>query len=211
MAHLELPVRDSLAFLQERATLFRRLLAASAGLNVLFAVSLAWLAQRPALQPYVIATDSWGVVRTLEPLEALDSADERVVRAQIRHVLQLLRSWTADTTFLTWLHQDAALYLADDVRDYVEATLPKPRIGDLQRDVSIVTILRQDPRVYTATWEETLYRRGRPPEVSEWSAVLTLGSPRPMTETTYLQNPLGLWITQLDWSLRATSAEGDPR
>jgi len=210
MARLQLPVRDSLLFVRERATLYRRLLLASAGLNLLFAAALAVLAHRPALQPYVIATDSWGVVRTLEPLEALEAADERVVRAQIRHVVQLLRSWTADTTFLTWLHEDAALYLADEVRDYVEATLPKPRLGDLQRDVSIVSILRQGTSVYAVTWEETLYRRGRAPEVSEWSAVLTLGEPRPMTETTYLQNPLGLWITHLDWSLRATS-EGDPR
>jgi len=210
MARLHLPVRESLGFVRERATLFRRLLAASATLNLVFGVALALLAHRPALQPYVIATDSWGVVRTLEPLEALDAADERVIRAQIRHVVQILRSWTADTTFLQWLHEDAALYLADDVRAYVEATLPKPRIGDLQRDVSIVSILRQDPKVYAVTWEETLYRRGRAPEVSEWSAVLALGEPRPMTETTYLQNPLGLHITHLDWSLRATS-EGDAR
>lgn len=209
MPELTLNVRDSLAFLRERATLFRRLLAASAALNVVFAVTMTVLAQRPALQPYVIATDSWGVVRTLEPLEALDAADERVIRAQLRHVVQLLRSWTADTTFLTWLHEDAALFLADDVRDYVEATLPTPKIGDLQRDVSIISILRQGPRVYTVSWEETLYRRGRAPDVSEWSAVLTLGEPRPMTETTYLQNPLGLQITHLDWSLRATS-EGEP-
>lgn len=209
MPELQLHVRDSLAFLRERATLFRRLLAASATLNVVLAGAMTVLAQRPALQPYVIATDSWGVVRTLEPLEALDAADERVIRAQLRHVVQLLRSWTADTTFLTWLHEDAALFLAADVRDYVEATLPTPRIGDLQRDVSIIAILRQGPRVYTVSWEETLYRRGRAPEVSEWSAVLTLGEPRPTTETTYLQNPLGLQITHLDWSLRATS-EGEP-
>lgn len=210
MSDLRLDLRDSLSFVQERATLYQRLLSASAGLNLLFAVALVVLAQRPALQPYVLATDSWGVVRTLEPLTALDVADERVIRAQIRHVLQLLRSWTEDTTFLRWLHEDAALYLADDVREYVEATLPKPQVGDLQRDVSILAILRQEPGVYTVTWEETLYRRGRAPSVSEWSAVLTLGEPRPMTETTYLQNPLGLHITHLDWSLRATS-EGDSR
>ncbi len=210
MSDLRLSLRDSLAFVGERGTLYRRLLLASAIVNLVLVVAVVLLAYRPALQPYVVATDSWGVVRTLEPLTALEAADERVVRAEIRRVIQLLRSWTSDTTFLRALHEDAALYLSEDVRAYVEATLPEPEIGDLQRDVSIISILRQDENVYTVTWEETLYRRGRSPGVSEWSAVLALGDPRPMTETTMWQNPLGLQISHLDWSLRASS-EGDDR
>ena len=127
MSDLRLDLRDSLSFVQERATLYQRLLSASAGLNVLFGVALLVLAQRPALQPYVLATDSWGVVRTLEPLTALDVADERVIRAQIRHVVQLLRSWTEDTTFLRWLPEDAALYLAADVASTSKPRFPNPR------------------------------------------------------------------------------------
>ncbi len=202
------PLSSVLNLYQERATLYRRLLVLATLLCVVLTVAMAVVGTRPRLLPYVLEIDERGVVRTLEPLTALDQTDERVMRAELVRVLQLLREWTHAAEFLESRHRAAAFYLAPGVRNYVEYSLPAPKPGQVQRAIDNITVLRRDDHVFILTWDENVLRTGGSAATSTWEAVVKLGPPTPTTERSYLKNPLGLVITSLDWSLRSDNSGG---
>ncbi len=209
MSEPRLTPDDSRRFLDERTALYRRLLAIAGVALVVALAVVAYLSSRPRYTPYVVAVDSWGIARTLEPLEDLAALDERVLRAEVRRVIQNLRTWTHDVQLLERLNREAAGYLTDEVRAYVEATLPEPGVNDLQREVTVRQILRLQPLVYTVSWDETTFHRGGAPDIESWDAVVRLSETAfPTDEKTLSINPLGLRIVHLDWSLRA-EAPGD--
>lgn len=190
--------------LEARASLYRRLLLYSVAVAGVLAATIGVLAFQPRYLPYVVAVDSWGVVRTIEPLEPLEATEERFIRAEVQRAVVNLRTWIDDPALLARLYEDASAYLSSEARAYVESTLPPPTPDLLSRQPQDLRILPRTESIFQVNWDEHVFRLGRAPEVERWEALVTLSPERStITESTYLINPFGLRIEKITWVRRS--------
>jgi len=190
--------------LEARASLYRRLLLYAVAVAGVLAGTIGVLAFQPRFIPYVVAVDSWGVVRTIEPLEPLEHTEERFIRAELQRAVVNLRTWIDDPALLARLYEDASAYLSAAARAYVESTLPPPTPDLVSRQPRDVRILPRTESIFQVNWDEHVYRLGRAPEIERWEALLTLSARRStITESSYLLNPFGLRIEKLSWVRRS--------
>lgn len=190
--------------LEARASLYRRLLLYAVAVAGVLAATIGVLAFQPRFIPYVVAVDSWGVVRTIEPLEPLKSTEERFIRAEIQRAVTNLRTWIDDPALLARLYEDASAFLSPEARAYVESTLPPPTPDLLSRQPRDMRILPRTEAIFQVNWDEHVYLLGRAPEIERWEALLTLSPERSaITESTYLINPFGLRIEKISWVRRS--------
>ncbi|SDF00780.1 type IV secretion system protein VirB5 [Rhodospira trueperi] len=103
------------------------------------------------------------------------------------------RNWLAAYDFVT---DRVALFLNEHARD----TDPFTRIGERSVSVQITSVVRASERSFQVAWTEQHFERGSPVATERWTAILTVTLRLPRTAEALRANPLGLFITAIDWS-----------
>jgi type IV secretion system protein TrbF len=180
------------------------LIATAVALAFSSALSLH-LAQKPRAVPYVIELDKAGeVTGLLQPLAVNQSKNEAVIRFELARFITDARSVLGDgTAEKAGLHRvydmargEAATILPTWYRDHSPFELASKETIHAGVD----SVLRAPSGAYEVRWTETTRNlNGDVLSTVHWRALLAvqLATPDPHY---MLSNPIGLYVTQIDWS-----------
>lgn len=164
-----------------------------------------YLATQSRVVPYVVAVDQLGQPVAFGPVEPLKSLDERLYRYLLSLWVFNTRSVVSDPEAQKALLFAAYAYTEGAgtgfLNDHFRAHSPFERAKSETVSIQVHAILRLGPTSWQVQWTES--RRhpllGSTTE-ERWQAVLETRLEPPARTDQLLANPVGLWITGVNWT-----------
>ena len=162
---------------------------------------------RSRVVPFVVAVDSLGRTVATGVAEQASAADPRVIRADLIDWVQSARSITSDPyaerRAIARVYDLVAVGSAAQnyLNDFYRNDSPFTRGQTQTVSVDVKSFAPISPTSYEIEWTETTRdQSGVVATKQEWKGVLTIAIAPPADETTARRNPLGVYITQINWS-----------
>lgn len=175
-------------------------LALSAGL----AGGLVWQGARGTIVPWVVEVDKLGEARVVAAAEAGYRPTDPQIAFHLARFIEHLRSVPADPIVLreNWLraYDFAAPAGATALNDYARTNDPFAKVGREQIGVDVSSVIRASPDSFRIAWTERRYTQGNLAGTERWSAIVTINVAPPRTPDAIRKNPLGVYVTALNWS-----------
>lgn len=160
-------------------------------------------------KPYAVTFNEVGKPIHFGPAEPLTQSDERLLRAELYEWISTVRTIYESRDLLNNQMNDAFALVSSNVSEQLNQYFsipendPRNLIDRWRRTVdvrSIIPIDNQQGR-WKIEWIETkLSKEGEPRERQAWEAFLTVKKQVPTTSEGITKNPLGIYITELNWS-----------
>jgi type IV secretion system protein VirB5 len=168
------------------------------------ASGLVWQSARGTITPWIVEVDKLGEARTVAPADADYSPTDPQIAFHLARFIEHVRRIPADPVVLRadWL---SAYDFANDtgaqaLNDYARANDPFAEVGKFQVAVDVSSVIRASKDSFRIAWTERRYQDGSLVETSRWSAILTVRVEPPRTPEAIRKNPLGLFVTAINWS-----------
>lgn len=199
--------RQSRAIASWKAVAFVLLLV-----NGLVTAGLFWLAQQSKVVPYVIEVDKLGQATAFGPAAELRHLDQRLYRYQLSLLIHHLRTVHPDAVSQRHSLQAAYAFLAEPattwVGNYFREHNPFSTNETVTAQVTSVLRLGQGDTAWQVQWYEDHYGLdGRKTGRAYFQGTLQIQIRPPKTTEVSLLNPLGLYVTQIDWFQTPTNAQ----
>ncbi|CAL4869874.1 hypothetical protein MMA231_04166 (plasmid) [Asticcacaulis sp. MM231] len=175
-------------------------LVLSAGL----ATALTWQSTRGTIVPWVVQVDAVGQTQTVAPAKVDYKPTDPQIAYQLSTFISDVRSISADPVIVrqNWLH--AYNFMSDKgaqaLNGYAQTNDPFARVGTEQVAVDVTSVIRASSNSFRVTWTERTYANGQLVSTARWSAILTTIIDPPRDPERLRKNPLGVYITALDWA-----------
>ena len=184
-----------------------RLLAMLEAIALIAAVvGLLFVAGQNKFVPYVVQIDKIGMPLAVRPADEASPVDQRVIRAEIANFIVDARSVVTDRVVeKSYLdHVYAFVPPGAAAKGYLDSYYPgnSPFDRALRStvEVSIVAILPISTSTYEVQWTETTRDlSGKITGSEQWDGSVGVAIRPPTDEATILRNPLGIYITTLNW------------
>jgi type IV secretion system protein VirB5 len=182
---------------------------------VLLSVStgvVLWMAQTVKVVPYIVQVDRHGYEIAVQPVEANEVTDDRVVMARIADFISNTRSVYSDAT--------AMMHFIDKAYNSVESSSPALRKMDAwfrennpfaKQDtvvsVTVESVLRASPESNTtwqAEWKEKTYDRGMLKDEKFFKGTFIIEFHGPASITEIMKNPLGIFVSDFNITEKIT-------
>ncbi len=169
-----------------------------------FASALVWQSLNGSVVPWVVQVDKLGQAQAVAPADTHYQPTDPQIAFHLGRFIEQVRSIPADAIIVrqNWLRAydfttpSGALALSDHAR----AHDPFARIGQQQVAVEISSIIRASPTSFRISWIERRYQDGGLAATQRWSAILTLVVQTPRDPEKLRANPLGIYVTAINWS-----------
>lgn len=169
--------------------------------------------------PYLVSVDDFDQVTILGPAEQLNRNHDRFVRAELYKWIRSMRSIYGDEQLVVEQLSDAFSMLSSDVASRMNEFYsrrendPRLLVRNYRRTVEVSQILQTDE---TGRWrlqwvEHTTGVRGTSPQTQTWEAYIQVQNQPPTTTDGLLQNPLGIYITELNWGAITPTTTNEER
>jgi type IV secretion system protein VirB5 len=173
---------------------------------ILIIVFLVYVAGQNRFIPYVISIGENGSTFTVHPAQRASTISDSVVMAQIKQFIIRARSVVSDPVIENFNINDGVYTMASgEARAYIddwyktEDHQPFARMDKGTVDVQISSVVRSGDD-YVVTWTETSRsKQGSLGTVETWEATAGITF-RPPENEPLRTNPLGLYITTLNWT-----------
>ncbi|HYM97071.1 MAG TPA: VirB8/TrbF family protein [Candidatus Sulfotelmatobacter sp.] len=184
------------------------------------AVGLVTVATQSRITPYVVEVDRLGRAQAFGPAERLRSSDQRVITSQLAGFVRDIRTVLADPPAQAELVRRAYAFVdqgaAAFLNEYFATPANDPRLlaRDMTRLVDVTSVLpipggAGPAQTWKVSWTETSLPRavGGPPTVTAWEGYFATRVVPPTTTERITLNPLGLYVTAINWTQLAERAE----
>lgn len=180
--------------------------------NGLVTAGLFWLAQQSKVVPYVIEVDKLGQATAFGPATELRHLDQRLYRYQLSLLIHHLRTIHPDPVSQRHSLQVAYAFLAEPAASWVGSYFrehnPFSDHETVTAQVTSVLRLGQGDTAWQVQWFEDHYGLdGRKSGRSFFQGTLQTQIRPPKTTEVSLLNPLGLYVTHIDWFQTPTNAQ----
>ena len=189
------------------AKLWRTTAVAALGTCVVLAGGLCYAASRRQVELFVVQVD---------PAEArvigVDTGgrpytpDANARAYSVADLIRKARSRTLDPVVQNNRWKEVYAFLAGPAEqrmsEYAQAE-GKAAAADgrrLAREVEIAQVLQQGDDAYQVRWTETSYANGVVQDRSDWTALVSVTHEPPTDKRAILTNPIGLFVTDINWS-----------
>jgi len=212
--------RRHLAFLDRYQDLARaarnwRVACAAAMLHALLATGgLFFVATQAKVRPYVVEVDRMGNAVAFGPAEETALPSERLHRSLLALTLRNLRIKVSDPRAQETLLLQGMSYLKGPalafVQDWLRENNPykNPRQN---RAIEVESVLRLSENTWQLQWTESIFDADQQDRKETWQAVATVALDPPATNAEILDNPLGLYISSLNWNRMRTESLPTPQ
>ena len=194
------------------------------GVTGVLAFGLVTLATQSRITPYVVEVDRLGRAQAFGPAERLRATDQRVVTSQLAGFVRDIRTVLGEPASqadlvrraYAFADQGAAAFL----NQYFAAPANDPRtLGkEMTRLVEVTSVLpvpgpssagEGTPTAWKVSWLETTLPRGASatPTVAAWEGYFSTRVASPSTTERITANPLGLYVTSINWTQLAQAAQ----
>lgn len=175
-------------------------LALSVGLSG----GLLWQSLQSRVTPYVVEVDKFGEARAVAPaIQNYQPADAQIAWHLARFITNV-RSVSTDPVLVrqNWLaaYDFAADRAALFLNEYAQRNDPFGRIGTHSVSVQVTSVVRASDTSFQVKWTEQVYERGSLARTERWTAILTTLTQTPRSAEQLRKNPLGLFVSAIDWS-----------
>jgi type IV secretion system protein TrbF len=185
-----------------------RLIAFLEAIVLVIAVAgLIYTANQTKFVPYVVEVDKIGQALPVAPADRAAPVDQRVLHAQLARWVMTARSVVRDPivqqdyvnfTYGMIAAQSEAKGFLDD---YFRSNNPYMRAKTETVDVNVTSILPVSGQTYEVRWTETHRdQQGHQLRRNDWEASIGVAVVPPSDEATIMNNPLGIYITTLNWT-----------
>ncbi|MGX1497029.1 type IV secretory pathway TrbF-like protein [Labrenzia sp. MBR-25] len=179
-------------------------LALSAGLSV----ALVWQSLSGSVVPWVVQVDKLGQAQAVAPATADYRPTDPQIAFHLARFIEEVRSIPADAIIVrqNWLRaydfttQAGALAL----NDYARANDPFTKVGKMQIAVDVSSVIRASPDSFRVAWVQRTYQDGSLASTERWTAILTVVVQVPRDAEKLRANPLGIYVTAINWSKELT-------
>ncbi len=179
---------------------WRQAALAMALANLALAAALGWLAAQSRVVPYVVEVDRLGQPLAVGPAEALVAPEERLVRAELARYLRDLRTVVADPEaqreLLRRAYDRTRGQALEALNRHFRDENPFRLAQSERRSVQLESLLPLSQATWQAQWREQ--RPGRPAE--RLQGLLTVEIDPPKRAEILIDNPLGLYVTEIAWT-----------
>lgn len=174
--------------------------------------ALVWRSLQSSVTPYVVEVDTSGAVRAVSPAtEAYDPSDAQIAH-HLAAFIQNVRSLSVDPVIVrqNWLKAYDAVTdkAAVTLTAYARENDPFADIGRRSRSVDVVSVVRMTETSFQARWLEKTYEGGVLTGARRYTGHFTLVRNTPRDAETLRANPLGIYISSLNWGEDIVT--GDP-
>jgi len=198
-------LRSEFERLADSNRILRHSLVAMAAALILSSLLSLYLARKPHIIPFVVQLDRSGeIVGLAQPIAAGEQTSESVVRYELARFITDARSVLGDGA-----SEKAALHRVYDMAQGSAAvTLPvwyraHPPFEIATKETvqtDVESVLRESSSIYEVRWTETMRNlNGDVLSTARWRALLAVELLPPDPDR-MLSNPIGLYVTQIDWS-----------
>jgi type IV secretion system protein VirB5 len=175
-------------------------------LDISLAAALFYMGSKSRITPYVVEVDRHGHAVAFGPAERLKDPGERILRYELATFVDDLRTVhapggeAAQRQGLARLHAHLRQPAASRVAEWFARNNPfEPGHGAVS--VEVTSVLRLEEDLWQIEWSETHYARdGSPLRTEPWQAVVSILIDPPEDSEKILSNPLGIFVTHLDWT-----------
>lgn len=179
-------------------------LALSAGLSA----ALVWQSLSGSVVPWVVQVDKLGQAQAVAPASADYRPTDPQIAFHLARFIEEVRSIPADAIIVrqNWLRaydfttQAGALAL----NDYARANDPFTKVGKTQIAVDVSSVIRASPDSFRVAWVQRTYQDGSLASTERWTAILTVVVQVPRDAEKLRANPLGIYVTAINWSKELT-------
>lgn len=180
--------------------------------DALLSAGIIHLASQSRVSPFVVEVDRLGQAVAFGPAEQLRKTDERLIRYQLNLFIRDVRSVFADPEVQKTVINRAYAHSKDGalgfLNEYFKRSNPFLRQAEGTVAVQVQSVLRLSPTSWQVQWRETrIAPAGRVATETAWQAVLGVQLSPPDTTDVLLINPLGLYVTDINWT---QTSQGDP-
>jgi len=171
----------------------------------LLTAGLIHLASQSRVSPFVVEVDRLGEAVAFGPAEQLRKTDERLIRYQLNLFVRDVRSVFSDAEVQKTVINRAYGHAKDGalgfLNDYFKKSNPFLREAEGTVTVQVQSVLRLSASSWQVQWRETqIAPGGRVVSETAWQAVLGVELTPPETTDVLLVNPLGLYVTEINWT-----------
>lgn len=185
-------------------------IAAFLALGLLAVVTVAYigLASSSRITPYIVEVDALGQARAFGPAEVLEEAGERLIIHQLSLFVRNIRTIYEDPLAQKDLIVRAYAFVDQSAQEWLNGYFSKPEndprlLGRrLSRRVEIRSVIAvPGSESWKVSWVEIETPKGTDTQVrSAWEGYFTLTQVPPASTAAIEYNPLGLYITALNWT-----------
>lgn len=172
----------------------------SAGLGA----GLVWQSATGRIVPWVVQVDRLGAAQAIAPADADYQPTDPQIAWHLARFMEEVRSIPADPVVLrqNWLraYDYTSTGGAASLSDYARTNDPFGKLGKEQVAVDVSSVIRASPSSFRVAWTERHYQDGALAATERWTAILTVAIKTPRDADTLKKNPLGLYVTALNWS-----------
>ena len=168
-------------------------------------VGFTILATQSKFIPYIVEIDKLGKIYTSGPAEQIKTPNQRIIKAALAGFIEDIKSVTTDNTVQKRSLEKAYAFLpkgssaAVYVQDYIINNSFSERTKTVAVEIS--TVLPLSGKSWQIEWIEISRNlQGKLLNEKKWRAVVSIEFNTPTNEEAIMLNPLGLYITQLNWS-----------
>ena len=168
------------------------------------AAGLVWQSARGTITPWVVEVDKLGEARAVTPADGEYRPTDPQTAFHLARFIEHVRSIPADPVVLRkdWLsaYDFTTATGAQALNDYARSNDPFAEVGKFQVAVDVSSVIRASKDSFRIAWSERRYQDGSLIEQSRWSAIVTVTIQPPRTPDAIRRNPLGVFITAINWS-----------
>lgn len=174
------------------------------GLSTLLASGIIWQASRGTITPWVVQVDRFGEAQAVAPADAAYRPSDPQIAFHLARFIENVRSIPADPVVLrqNWLrgYDFTTARGALALNDYARNNDPFAQVGKLQVAIDVSSVIRASDDSFRIAWTERRYQDGSLAATERWSAIVTVAIQSPRTPDALRKNPLGVFVTALNWS-----------
>ncbi|MGE4483443.1 conjugal transfer protein TrbF, partial [Acidocella sp.] len=172
----------------------------SAGLGA----GLVWQSTHGSVVPWVVQVDTLGQAQAVAPAMADYRPADPQIAWYLAQFIEDVRSIPDDPVIVrrNWLQ--AYDFTTDQgavaLNDFARNDDPFAQIGKIQVSVDISSVIRASSNSFQVAWVERHYEDGSLASTQHWTAILTIVISPPTDANRLQKNPLGIYITAINWS-----------
>ncbi|MDR3511022.1 MAG: conjugal transfer protein TrbF [Caulobacteraceae bacterium] len=195
---------DRIGSARVQARSWRLMAFGTLALSAALAGGLIWQSARGHVVPWVVEVDRLGEVQAVAPATAGYTPSDPQIAWYLAQFIRDVRAIPADPVVVrrNWLQAYDFTTTAGAValNAYARADDPFAKLGKQEVGVDVSSVIRASPSSFRVAWVEHRYQDGALAETSRWTAILTVALQPPADADRLRRNPLGVYVTAINWS-----------
>jgi type IV secretory pathway TrbF-like protein len=193
----------------QREAFMKKLCIIMGIISILSVTGIAYIGSQSKLVPYIVQTDQLGLPIGVQRADVAQKPDARIIRAQLAEWITNARTISSDTKAQERYIKKVGAMIRNgspaftQMEQYLKANPPKERAKHELTSVQISSALPISDTTWQVQWLEQSYSLNTNPTINgAYIANITIEIIPPVSESTLLRNPTGVYIQNFNWQQR---------